>query len=81
MGTISKVTKIGSNPDLYIPADMAWLFPKYLFATIDVQTHRGVIIERVLEHGSWEQVKWLFATYGEAAIADCGGKHGFHLLY
>lgn len=63
-----------------IPADMAWLFPEYAFVTMDVQTHRGVIIERVLERGSWEQLRWLFATYGEAAVADWVSKHGFRLL-
>ncbi len=59
---------------------MAWLFPEYAFAAMDVEIHRGVIIERALERGSWEQLKWLFATYGEAAVADWVGKHGFRLL-
>jgi hypothetical protein len=35
-----------------LPADMAWLFPEYAFDAIDIETHRGVIIERVLERGS-----------------------------
>ena len=61
-------------------SDMAWLFPEYAFAAMDIQTHRGVIIERVLERGSWEQLRWLFATYGEAAVADWVSKHGFRLL-
>jgi len=65
---------------LNIPADMAWLFPEYAFAMMDIQTHRGVIIERVLERGSWEQTRWLFATYGEAAVAEWVSKHGFRLL-
>lgn len=63
-----------------MPSDMAWLFPEYAFAAMDVQTHRGVIIERVLERGSWEQLRWLFATYGEAAVADWVARHGFRLL-
>lgn len=67
-----------NQPDM--PSDMAWLFPEYAFATMDVQTHRGVIIERVLERGSWEQLRWLFATYGEAAVADWVARHGFRLL-
>lgn len=65
---------------LDIPSDMAWLFPEYAFPVMDVQTHQGVIIERVLERGSWEQLRWLFATYGEAAVADWIAKHGFRLL-
>jgi hypothetical protein len=63
-----------------MPSDTAWLFPEYAFAAMDVQTHRGVIIERVLERGSWEQLRWLFATYGEAAVADWVARHGFRLL-
>ena len=63
-----------------MPSDMVWLFPEYTFAGMDIQTHRGVIIERVLERGSWEQLRWLFATYGEATVADWVARHGFRLL-
>ncbi len=62
------------------PVDMAWLFPEYTFAEMDLQTYRGVIIERVLERGSWEQLRWLFAIYGEAEVAGWVRKHGFRLL-
>lgn len=55
-------------------------FAEYAFSTIDVQSHQGVIIERVLERGSWDQLRWLFATYGETAVAQWVGKHGFRLL-
>lgn len=63
-----------------LPADTKWLFPEYKFETIGLESHRGVIIERVLERGSWEQTRWLFATYGEADVADWVRKHGFRLL-
>ena len=63
-----------------IPPDMAWLFPEYAFADMNSWTHQGVIIERVLERGSWEQLKWLFTTYGEITIARWVSKHGFRLL-
>lgn len=61
-------------------ADMEWLFPEYDFAEMDLDSYRGVIIERVLERGSWEQVRWLFDTYGEAAVANWLRRHGFRLL-
>ena len=67
------------TPDNF-PTDMEWLFPEYKFAAMDVQTHRGVIIERVLERGNWEQTRWLFETYGESMVADWVRKHGFRLL-
>jgi hypothetical protein len=64
----------------HLPADTAWLFPEYAFEDIDPETHRGVIIERILERGSWEQVRWLFYTYGEEKVADWVQRHGFRLL-
>ncbi|MEE8305540.1 MAG: hypothetical protein V3S24_24240 [Candidatus Tectomicrobia bacterium] len=50
------------RPENHLPADAAWLFPEYDFETMDPDHHRGVIIERTLERGSWEQLRWLFAT-------------------
>jgi hypothetical protein len=63
-----------------LPADTAWLFPEYDFSSINLQDHKGVIIERVLDRGSWEQVRWLFAAYGEQEIAEWVRRHGFRLL-
>lgn len=63
-----------------LPADTKWLFPEYKFETIGLESHRGVIIERILERGSWEQTRWLFAMFGEANVADWVRKHGFRLL-
>jgi hypothetical protein len=64
----------------HLPADAAWLFPEYDFETIDLELHKGVIIERILERGTWEQLRWLFATYGEAGVAAWVQQHGFRLL-
>ena len=63
-----------------LPTDTAWLFPEYNFEEMDLERHRGVIIERVLERGTWEQTRWLFATYGEAEVASWVQRHGFRLL-
>ena len=63
-----------------LPTDSAWLFPEYHFETMDLEHHAGVVIERVLERGSWEQVRWLFATYGEERVAAWVQRHGFRLL-
>jgi len=70
--------KAKSNHSL--PADTAWLFPEYDFEAIDLEHHGGVIIERLLERGTWEQVRWLFATYGEERVAGWVRRHGFRLL-
>lgn len=65
---------------LPLPASMAWLFPEYDWATLDVERHSGVIIERLLERGTWQQLRWLFSIYGEARVAEWVRRHGFRLL-
>jgi hypothetical protein len=63
-----------------LPDNMAWLFPEYDFAGIDLETHAGVIIERVLERGSWDELRWLFGRYGEPRVTEWVRRHGFRLL-
>ena len=63
-----------------LPADTAWLFPEYDFEAMSLEHHSGVIIERLLERGTWEQVRWLFAIYGEERVAGWVRRHGFRLL-
>jgi len=63
-----------------LQSDMRWLFPEYDFNTIDLEHHAGVIIERILERGSWEQLRWLFSTYSEPRVGDWVKGHGFRLL-
>jgi hypothetical protein len=62
------------------PKDTQWLFPEYNFATVDVERHAGVIMERILERGAWDQIKWLFVHYGERRVAEWVRQHGFRLL-
>lgn len=66
--------------DNRLPADAGWLFPEYDFESVALDSHRGVIIERILERGSWTQVRWLFTTYGENEVTSWVRLHGFRLL-
>ena len=66
--------------DNHLPADAAWLFPEYDFDTMDLERHKSVIIERVLERGTWEQLCWLFTTCSEISVAEWVRRHGFRLL-
>ena len=66
--------------DEHLPSNLNWLFPEYKLQEMDVETYKSVIIERVLERGSWEQVRWLFNTYGELVVSEWVRKHGFRLL-
>ncbi|MBM4467543.1 MAG: hypothetical protein FJ014_18650 [Chloroflexi bacterium] len=63
-----------------LPSDAAWLFPEYEFESMDPERHAGVIVERVLERGTWAQLHWLFADYGEARVAEWVRRYGFRLL-
>jgi hypothetical protein len=63
-----------------LPSDCAWLFPEYDFEQMDLRHYEGVIIERILERGSWEQLRWLFTTFGENKVAKWVREHGFRLL-
>jgi len=63
-----------------LPATAAWLFPEYDFAEMDSERYAGVIIERVLERGSWAELRWLFACYGQSRVAEWVRQHGFRLL-
>lgn len=63
-----------------LPADCAWLFPEYDFEKMDLKQYKGVIIERILERGSWEQLRWLFSVYGENLVVKWVREHGFRLL-
>ena len=63
-----------------LPKASAWLFPEYEFARINPDEYAGVVIERVLDRGSWAEVNWLFDFYGEARITEWVRRHGFRLL-
>lgn len=63
-----------------LPAASAWLFPEYDFGTMDLVQHRGVIMERLLDRGTWEQLRWLFSTYGEGRVSEWVRRHGLRLL-
>ncbi len=63
-----------------LPASSTWLFPEYDFAAMEPEQYAGVIVERMLERGSWAELRWLFARYGESRVADWVRQHGFRLL-
>jgi hypothetical protein len=56
------------------------LFPEYDFEAIDLKHHQGMTIERILERGTWERLRWLFATFGEDRVTEWVREHGFRLL-
>jgi hypothetical protein len=63
-----------------LPQSSEWLFPEYDFAQMNPEEYAGVIIERILDRGSWPEINWLFDFYGEERIAAWVRRHGFRLL-
>lgn len=51
--------------DLDVVAD---LFHNYRLESLDLDRHAALVIRTVLAQGSWDQVRWLFARYGWAAV-------------
>lgn len=41
---------------------------------IDIQKNKQAIIERVLERGSWDNIKEVIAYYGKAQVAEAAMK-------
>jgi hypothetical protein len=63
-----------------LPESTAWLFPEYEFSRMDDEGYANVIIERILERGSWDQLRWMFARYGRRRVAMWLRQHGFRRL-
>ncbi len=63
-----------------LPQSSQWLFPEYDFAQMMPDEFAGVIIERILDRGSWQEVNWLFERYGEHRLTEWVRAHGFRLL-
>jgi len=53
-----------------IPDSLSRLFQEYDLASVDIKAHASIIIERILEMGTWEELHWLFHTYGVQPIID-----------
>lgn len=64
----------------HLPASTAWLFPEYELESVGLDSHSGVIMERLLDRGTWAQVRWLFAADGEERVAAWVQRHGYRLL-
>ena len=47
-----------------IPDRVSRLFYRYKVERLDTETHADLIILTVLEHGSLDDWRWLFGTYG-----------------
>jgi hypothetical protein len=53
-----------------IPSSLAPFFQEYDFSKLDLDLSAGTIIERTLQYGNREEIRWLFQTYPKQRIRD-----------
>ncbi len=63
-----------------IPSGLKPHFQEYDFQTLDLDRDANLIIQRTLEHGTWDEVRWLFAVYGGERILTFVRERGERLL-
>jgi hypothetical protein len=68
----NKVTPLQSN----IPPGLRPYFQEYDVAALDQKRDANLIIQRTLEFGDWEEIRWLFHTYGMRRIRSFLRQHG-----
>lgn len=62
-----------------LPTEIGHLFHNYEPGSIDPERHAGLVIHTVLAGGTWDQILWLFQTYGkhrvrQVFLEDCRGR-------
>jgi len=63
-----------------IPSGLRPHFQEYDTRTLDVDHDADLIMQRTLEHGTWEEVRWLFRAYGSPRIRTFLRERGTRLL-
>ena len=63
-----------------IPGGLRPHFQEYDPAALDLQRDANLIIQRTLEYGTWDEVRWLFGTYGRARIRAFVRERGERML-
>jgi hypothetical protein len=59
-----------------IPAGLRPHFQEYNPSQLDFQRDANLIIQRTLEFGTWDEIRWLFKTYGSKRIRSFLREHG-----
>ncbi len=66
--------------DGQIPKSLWPYFQEYDPGALDLEKDADLIIQRTLEFGAWEEVRWLFAQYGEQRLLAFLRRRGERLL-
>jgi hypothetical protein len=63
-------------PPDFIPSGLHPYFKEYDVNSLDVERDANLIIQRILEFGTWEEVRWMFQVYGSRRIRLFIREHG-----
>jgi len=59
-----------SDTPLALPPSIKPYFQEYDFSRLAVDIHAELVIERVLNYGNLEELRWLFTQYGWSPITQ-----------
>jgi len=63
-----------------IPSGLWPHFQEYDVRILDLDRDANLIIQRALEYGTWDEVRWLFGAYGGPRICTFLQERGERLL-
>jgi len=65
-----------ASPTPQIPIGLKPYFQEYDIKRLDIAQDANLIIQRVLEFGTWDEIRWLFETYRSKRIRLFLREHG-----
>jgi hypothetical protein len=63
-----------------IPKGLKPYFQEYDIKRLDIARDANLIIQRVLEFGTWDEIRWLFETYQSKRVRIFLRERGVRLL-
>ncbi len=63
-----------------IPDSLQPYFQEYNLEDLSTRRHANLIIQRTLEFGTWEEIRWLFRLYSKRRIQRFLREHGVRWL-
>jgi len=65
-----------STQTLPIPLDLQPYFQEYDLAALQIRRDANLFIQRIIEFGTWEDLRWLFSVYSRQRIQRFLRQHG-----
>ena len=64
------------NFDPAIPPGLKPHFQEYDFSNLQLERDANLVMQRTLDYGTWEEVRWLFQVYGKRRICKFLRQYG-----